>query len=123
MLAAIAPASIRRVNGVRRIASLPRVREWSTQGQEGVGRAPLLVLWESMVPQSRVKASPLWSRFLSSSASGSGSDEGSDGSGKEGEGSIQHAARGDGVLKEELGENESIGESGKTEASGKCPRK
>ncbi|XP_024392421.1 lon protease homolog 1, mitochondrial [Physcomitrium patens] len=121
MLAAIAPAAIRRVNGLRRVVPLPCVREWSSQGLQRADRAPLLVLWDSMVPRSRATASPLWSRFLSSSASGSGHGEGSDGSGKdgkEGEGGILDAAREDGALKEESGENEVVGETGKTEVSG-----
>lgn len=125
MLAAIAPAAIRRVNGLRRVVPLPCVREWSSQGLQRADRAPLLVLWDSMVPRSRATASPLWSRFLSSSASGSGHGEGSDGSGKdgkEGEGGILDAAREDGALKEESGENEVVGETGKTEVSGKWPQ-
>lgn len=106
MLAAIAPASLRRVNGLRRVAPLP---EWKE-------RAPLLVLWDSLVPQSRARAGPLWSssRFLSSGkGDGSGKDS------KEAEGALLEGAREEEALKEESLENDASGESGKTtEASG-----
>jgi hypothetical protein len=110
MLAAIAPAAVRRVNGLRRVAPLPGVGEWgcAREKQGGVDPAPLLVLWNSLVPQSRARAGPLWSRFLSSSASGSGHDGEGDGSGPKGaEGALPEAAREDEALKEEPVENES----------------
>ena len=125
MLAAVAPAAIRRVNGLRRVAPLPGAGKWSFSGAE-VDRAPLLVLWDSLVPHSRAAAGPLWSRFLSSSASGSGRDGegvagGSDGS-KEGEGgAIPEAVRDERALTEECSENLALGENRKSEASGKWP--
>lgn len=131
MLAAIAPAAIRRVYGLRRVAPLPGLGEWGAGSRrEGVEQAPLLVLWDSLVPQSRPRAAPLWSRFLSSSASGSGRDGegasgGSDGSGKDGkdaESGILEAVREGGASKEEPVEKEALGETGKAEASGKWSR-
>lgn len=110
MLAAIAPAALRRVNGLRRVAPLP---EWGVSWTERLDRAPLLVLWDSLVPQSRARAGPSWSRFLSS---GSGRD---DGSGKNSKEAAEGAILEEGALKEETLENEALRESGKTEASGK----
>ena len=124
MLAAIAPAAIRRVNGLRRVVTGSRngVAEWGAARKEGVDPAPLLVLWDSLVPQSRAMAGPSWSRFLSSGA-GEGASGGSDGSGKDGkdpkdaDGGILEAVR-EGALKEPV-ENEALGEAGKAEAAGK----
>lgn len=124
MLAAIAPAAVRRVHALTRVAPLPGVGEWSTAGAD---RAPLLVLWDTLVPQSRVTAGPLWSR-LSSSSSGSGRDgDGaggasgrSEGSGKEGETGIKEQAGEEGAVSESgSGDNGASAGSGKGDESGK----
>ncbi|CAK9191984.1 unnamed protein product [Sphagnum troendelagicum] len=78
MLAAMAPAAVRRVPLLRSIVAVSRVGgEWSAGSSVVVDRAPLLVLWDTLVPHSRITAGPTSSasyrtRFLSSSTSGSG---------------------------------------------------
>ncbi|KAG0619235.1 hypothetical protein M758_4G124900 [Ceratodon purpureus] len=117
MLAAVAPAAGRRLNGITKTALASgggrgRGRgRWTGSCQ--LDRAPLLLLWGSFGPRSRAVTGPLWSRFLSSS--GSGRDGGSDGT-KEGEGGgVMEVVREEGVLKEEeVNEN---GESRKIEVS------
>ncbi|KAH8974329.1 hypothetical protein BDL97_01G096300 [Sphagnum fallax] len=87
MLAAMAPAAVRRVPLLRSIVAVSRVGgEWSAGSSVVVDRAPLLVLWDTLVPHSRITAGPTSSasnrtRFLSSSTSGSGRD-GDNSSGK-----------------------------------------
>ncbi len=87
MLAAMAPAAVRRVPVLRSIVAVSRVgRKWSAGSSVVVDRAPLLVLWDTLVPHSRITAGPTSSasyrtRFLSSSTSGSGRD-GDNSSGK-----------------------------------------
>ena len=117
MLAAVAPAAVRRVRGWRRGAPRPGVGKWRFSETE-VDRAPLLLLWDSLVSQSRTTTRPLWSTPSTLGRDGEGAAGGSDVSGrdrKEAGGGILEAVREEGALKEEFRENAALGKCGKIE--------